>query len=150
MIKVVSFEQCMRVWSTTWQSMSSPILPQSCMRLPSRDELNNKPGMFFYSLDIDTPVFLGIHEDKKLVAVNSFHRVDGTTRTRGLFVLPEYRGRGYGMKLLRDTWNRSVVFPVWDFPTEEELPVYLKAGFRQVSGPLEGVFEGDTNYYVTR
>jgi GNAT superfamily N-acetyltransferase len=45
-------------------------------------------------------------EDGKFVAFTSVYNIsDSILRTRGVYVLPEYRGRGIGPKLMRESWN---------------------------------------------
>jgi GNAT superfamily N-acetyltransferase len=118
------------------------------MRLPTKQELAINPLMRCYLDDVDDATFLGIYEGKQLVAVNSFHRVGGTSRSRGLYVEPEFRNRGYAYHLLRETWRQCVVKPLWSYPNATALPVYLKAGFRVVSESIYDPIEKKTNYYV--
>lgn len=148
MIKDVTYEEVIPLWNKLWEQRVSPIEPVSAMRLPTKEELAIDPSIRCYHDDIDSATFLGIYDGKRLVAVNSFHRVGGMSRSRGLYVEPEYRGQGYGYHLLRETWRRCVVKPLWSYPKYEALHVYVNAGFRVVSDPIYDPIENKTNYYV--
>lgn len=80
-----------------------------------------------------TPVFLGVKPAENVIAVNSYVRTEGTQyRSRGLWVDPDFRGKGLAKKLLthmlqciRDEGGTMV----WTMPREEALSAYESAGF---------------------
>jgi GNAT superfamily N-acetyltransferase len=71
--------------------------------------------------------------DNKIAGVNSGHKcMDGSYRSRGLFVYPKFRNLGIGYKLLLETINQgkkeSAKF-VWSYPRNTSWKTYEKAGF---------------------
>ena len=128
-----------------WAERVSPIEPTSAMILPA--DLKGRE----YSNLIGEPVFLGMYKNGELIAVNSFHEVgENLERSRGLFVLPEHRGFGYGTLLLQETLSwRNPDKIMFSFPKEEAVTSYIRAGFKVVSEKLYDPIEKKFNYYVT-
>lgn len=80
------------------------------------------------------PQFLGIKEGKKLIAVNSLFESDlEYTRSRGLWVHPEHRGRGLGKIILEATIEHTETEWLWTFPRKSAMPCYEAVGFEQKS-----------------
>lgn len=141
-IKPIQFEECLQLWNVLWANRVSPIEPTSAMML------TDKPTRK-YSMDIGEPTFLGAFVGNELVGVNSMHYIDGTTRSRGLYVKPEYRGNGTGVELLKRTVDLSADLPCWSYPKKEALNTYLRAGFKQVSDFFWDETEKKWNCYVS-
>ena len=91
-------------------------------------------------------IFLGIFVNGKCVGVNSLHCTGETWRSRGLIVLPEYRGSGLGRRLLEETIRRSNG-KVWSIPKKTALQTYLSSGFKQTSDFFE-TETSEENCYV--
>jgi GNAT superfamily N-acetyltransferase len=95
------------------------------------------------------PVFFGAFSGSELVGVNSGHfTAPGEFRSRGLCVLPPYRGKGLGLLLLRRTLEHARgqgARLVWSYPKEKAWKVYERAGYRQTDRVLR---DGDENRYA--
>lgn len=80
--------------------------------------------------------YFGAFVSDKIVGVNSIHTLpDGTCRSRGLWVEPDYRGSGIGVLLLRRCiqWSEERGFPTWSYPRDTSLKTYLAAGYAKTS-----------------
>lgn len=144
MIRDITFEQCLELWEILWKDRVSPIEPASAMILVTPDDVTRK-----YSNDIGPTTFTGFYDGDLLVGVNSFHRIDATIRSRGLYVRDSHRGKGIAGQLLGEAIRRAPEGAVvWSYPKDTALPVYLKAGFEHYIGPLEDKIENKVNHYV--
>lgn len=141
-IKEIQFDECLDMWKKLWASRVSPIEPTSAMIFNESDFSSRA-----YSSNIKKPVFLGAFVNGVLAGVNSFHEIDSTTRSRGLYVDPTYRGNKIGELLLRETILRSPS-SCWSFPKQEALSTYLRAGFKQASEIMYDSTEEKYNCYV--
>jgi GNAT superfamily N-acetyltransferase len=79
------------------------------------------------------PTFFGYYINDKLTGVNSGHMtMDNKYRSRGLYVFPEYRGKGIGIELLlaaiKQGKNEDAKL-CWSFPRQESVNTYLSVGF---------------------
>ena len=87
-------------------------------------------------------VFFGIKttDTGKVVACNSGHQCSKTLfRSRGLYVYPEFTGRGMAHSLLAYTakFAQDNGFEkIWSLPTEKALPIYNQVGY-ETMGPVE-------------
>jgi len=79
------------------------------------------------------PTFIAYFLDNQIVGVNSGHKCsDNGYRSRGLYVFPEYRGRGIGVELLKETIKLGKTTGctyVWSYPKNSSWKTYSKAGF---------------------
>lgn len=141
-IKEIQFDECLVLWKKLWASRVSPIEPTSAMIFNEKDF-----SLRAYSSNIKKPVFLGAFVGSSLVGVNSFHEIDDTTRSRGLYVDPNFRGNKIGELLLRETILLSPS-SCWSFPKKEALSTYLRAGFKQASEIMYDPTEEKYNCYV--
>ena len=89
------------------------------------------PGVFFGIKTTDTG---------QVIACNSGHQCSNTLfRSRGLFVYPEFTGRGMAHSLLAYTakFAQDNGFEkIWSLPTEKALPIYNQVGYETMS-PVE-------------
>lgn len=87
-------------------------------------------------------VFFGIKTTDKgqVIACNSGHQCSRTLfRSRGLYVYPEFTGRGIAHSLLAYTakFAQDNGFEkIWSLPTEKALPIYNQVGYETMS-PVE-------------
>lgn len=140
LIKEISMTECFPLWDQLWITRVSAITPTSAMLLC--DDEHRK-----YSTDVGEPIFLGAYVDGELVGCNSLHRIENTTRSRGLYVNPQYRKMGIGKALLEETIRRGEG-TVWSFPRKEALNTYLSAGFSQHTDLMWDETEKKWNCYV--
>lgn len=79
------------------------------------------------------PYFYGARVNGKIVGVNSFYRSTETScRSRGLYVVPDYRGVGIGAFLLQYAieQNTDKGFDyIWSMPRSSAVWTYQQAGF---------------------
>lgn len=126
MIKEVSWEVIFKIWRDhLWPNRISSIEPRSVMKLLGG----------YHNLNHDYhPNFYGFFQNNYLIGVNSFHLCpDNTLRSRGLFVFPENRGQGIGVKLLFHSIEYAKKFKipvVWSYPRITSWNTYEKAGFK--------------------
>jgi len=77
--------------------------------------------------------YLGYIVDEELIGVNSGHMcIDGSARSRGLWVCPKNRKNGYGKQLLDATIAEAKVqnaSSVWSYSRKTSWPTYESAGF---------------------
>ena len=125
----ISQEEIFYLWENfLWKDRQDPIRAMSSMKFE---------GGFSMSIyDIYQPSFWGLFSDQKLIGCNSCHQTSEThMRSRGLFILPEYRGQNGSQKLfeaVEESARRKECSYLWSYPKSEALPVYLKFGFKVV------------------
>ena len=133
-IKEIDFITIEDVWrNKLWPNRNSPIEPYSEMMF-MHDTYNvtfaNQPR-----------TFLGGYINDKLIAVNSIHLAEKyLARSRGIWVDPNYRGKGYGIQLLRATSSKAKELSaeaIWSFPRKSSFATYEKAGYTQMSSWLD-------------
>jgi len=85
-----------------------------------------------------TPTFFGYIINDKIVAVNSGHACPNQNnyRSRGLWVDPNYRGKGIARKLLTATIKQGQqegYTQIWSYPRRSSWPTYQAVGFKLAS-----------------
>lgn len=126
-IKEISFFDILPMWEKhLWPNRTSAIESTSAI----------KYGSFPYEYDIDymSSKFYGFgaYVNDRLVGVNSGHMTGDSFRSRGLFVMPEFRKHGIGNALLDVTLIKATVLKadyIWSMPRRRSLPSYEKTGF---------------------
>ena len=146
-IQKITFDEILPIWKKLWEGRKSPIEPVTSMVYLGGYDLSIKTAY--------TPTFFGIHDDKKLVAVNSgVQTADKLYRIRGLYVEPEYRRKGFAIQLLETVCEqglREECSEVWAMPRQAtSYPVLLQIGFRKTSEWFEDVVEFGPNCYMIR
>lgn len=145
MIKHISWEQILNIWSTElWPNRNSPIETNSAMCFLNGHDMDNM---------VKTPAFFGYFVNKKIVGVNSGHMCgDGSYRSRGLWVKPEFRNQGMGTLLLKETIDQakkeSAEF-IWSYPRKSSWNTYSNAGFNLASD-WEKSETSDSNAYCIK
>lgn len=125
MITEISFEQIVPFWLRLWPwCVEEQLERHSCM----------KYGGGYFGLDYvpDITYFALVH-DCKIVGVNSGHTTPGNLyRSRGLWVDPDYRGKGFGVLLLDACIAKASELKcdaTWSFPRDTSVKTYEAAGF---------------------
>lgn len=145
-IKEITFDEILPFWKILWSHIDFDITPKhSRLLLKGLDERI----LINYNWK---PTFFGVIEDDKIVGVNSGFKTDDIQyRSRGLFVITEFRMKGIATQLLQSTYNQAKKEDckiLWSYPRLEALNVYLKFGFQKVSCFEENEF--GTNCYVIK
>ena len=126
MIKEIKFDAILPIWTAElWPDRVSPIETRSAMlHLSTEYDIGNFLLPAWY---------LGYYEDNALIGVNSGHMcVDNSARSRGLWIAPNFRQRGYGKRLLLATIDRAREYgatSAWSFPRKSSWKTYQSAGF---------------------
>lgn len=126
MIHEISFEEVLPIWKNyLWPLRQSKIETNSAMVL-----LN---GIDMYNM-CTKPTFFGYFVNEKLVGVNSGHMCDNDQyRSRGLYVMEEYRGLSIGKELLIATIKQGLKEKAnlcWSYPRKTSWKTYESAGFK--------------------
>jgi GNAT superfamily N-acetyltransferase len=129
MVFQTTFDMIYPIWAEhLWPTRVSNIESHSAMLLLGGIDIRNfnyKATYFFYMVD------------DIIAGCNSGHLcVDNTYRSRGLYVFPEYRNKGIGMRLLLATINQAKIEhanSIWSYPKEKAFSTYRNAGFTLVS-----------------
>jgi GNAT superfamily N-acetyltransferase len=146
----ISFDTILHIWQDKlWPNRQSAIEPMSAMTWP----FEGAPDPIDMSIFDYKPTFWGVYIDDKLVGVNSGHRTTHTQyRSRGIWVDPDYRGRGIAQRLFTLTEHQALVegcLLVWSIPRKTALSSYTKFGFETVGGYIE-TETADANIYVKK
>ena len=129
MIKELKYNEVYFFWKNYLWPNREIITPMSTMRYMDKPykEIEKK-----YE-----PTFYGYVIDDKIIGVNSGHASSKIHyRSRGLYVLPEYRGKNIGVELLKysiQLAKKENKKYCWSLPKKTALKTYLTAGFEQTS-----------------
>jgi GNAT superfamily N-acetyltransferase len=130
-VRLVSQEETLDFWRRhLWRGGAKPVAPLSSMILGG--------GYDMAIYQSAKPLFFGTHNSQKELVgvVSGFATSSEHFRSRGLCVLPEYRGQGRGVLLLKAVLlsAKDLGFRlVWSFPRDSAFTTYHRVGFRQVS-----------------
>jgi GNAT superfamily N-acetyltransferase len=123
LIKQISFTEVCELWKQLWPNRE--IDTHSTMRY------NDDPYPAIREMYEVT--YFGYFDKNKLLGVNSGHATSRFHyRSRGLFVLPEYRKNGIGIELLKATIDKSKEENTkicWSIPRKQSINTYTTAGF---------------------
>ena len=130
MVTRIEFSEILPIWSNDlWPNRISKIESHSAMLFDGSYSMLN----FDY-----TASYFCFEIEGTIAGVNSGHACsDGSYRSRGLFVYPEFRNKGIGRALLMAAIDQArfenAKF-VWSFPRQNSWKVYESAGFSLASG----------------
>ncbi len=122
----INFDVILPIWrDKLWPARISPIETHSAMLHLYREyDMGNflLPSWYY-----------GYMVDNNLIGVNSGHMcTDGSARSRGLWVCPKHRKKGYGKQLLAATIADAKIQnanSVWSYSRKTSWPTYESAGF---------------------
>lgn len=125
MIREISWEKIYPIWTTYLWPARHDVKTMSSMTL-SR-EYNIKIYKEF------KPTFWGYYSGDLLIGVNSGHSVySHEFRSRGLFVVSDYRRQGIATALLKTCIQHAFATGhtvCWSFPNIKSIQTYFNAGF---------------------
>jgi GNAT superfamily N-acetyltransferase len=101
-----------------------------------------------FSDKISDSIYYGMILKDKIIGVNSVHQIEDTVRSRGLWVNPEFRKRGFGVELLEYGIMMAEGTTVWSYPRIEAVGVYKRAGFTVCSEEIVDNIDHKVNIYV--
>ena len=142
--KYTTFDEILPIWRDhLWKGRKTDIKPTNGLKFL---------GGFDKEIEKNTPTFVGAYINNKLVGVNSGHATnDSEYRSRGIYVLPEYRGQGVAQELLQSIEDQAVVekkVTLWSMPRASALKTYEKFGFEVVSDYFDDMEFGPNCYVV--
>jgi GNAT superfamily N-acetyltransferase len=145
-VEEITFDQIFPLWKQLWPQRQTPIEPVSWMKY--------KGG--YYEIKPIDPKFYGLISGNKLVGCNSLHILpDGAVRSRGLYVLPEYRKHRFGTQLLGTSMIRYLSHCppsdktfVWTFARDTSISVYKRCNFAIDGDPVNNPDIGETNFWM--
>lgn len=148
--KKIDFETILPIWQTKlWPKRASAIEPMSAMTWPFEGD----PQPINMSIFEYEPTFWAVYDGDKIVGVNSGHRTtDFQYRSRGIWVDPDYRGKGIADTLFGMLQNQALVEGcemIWSIPRKTALRAYTKFGFQTVGGFIE-TETADANIYAMK
>lgn len=122
----ISWDAIHNIWKNRlWPERQSEITPNSAMVFLGGHDRDN--------MDYQ-PTFWGRVRNGMIIGVNSGHRCsDGSYRSRGLWVAPEYRCNGLGKILLNAVISQAQTEGAtycWSVPRRQSWPAYASVGFR--------------------
>lgn len=78
----------------------------------------------------DADLWFAVVEDANIIGVIGLNYGKNTDRIKGLFVAPEWRGRGIGTALLTHALDDALAKRVTAFCTRNSESIFVKQGFR--------------------
>lgn len=111
-------------------------------------------GGYFENFEPRNVEFLALYSKDIIIGVNSFYLdPQNFVRSRGLYVFPEYRKLGAGVRLLdyiSDYFKQTDSHLCWSIPRVSALPTYQKARFVPLPQFDIHKFEFGPNCYAFR
>ena len=143
MIEKIKYEDILDLWSILWPTRTNN----------THSNMRYKDTAFPKITELYAATYWGYFDSNTLVGVNSGHSSSLLHyRSRGLYVLPEYRKKGIATQLLQEvikqgkTENRKLC---WSLPRKEAIDAYLSVGFNQDSTWFE-TETSEQNCYVIK
>lgn len=136
-IKIITFDEILPLWRELWYPK------RDIQKRSGRLLITGFDRSIITNDDIKVTYF-GAELDNKIVGVNSGYSPNGFGyRSRGLYVLPEYRRRGIAQELLQSTEeqaHRENKPLLWSMPRRTALKAYKKFGFKVMSKFFKGEY----------
>lgn len=128
-LQQIDFTTILPIWQNLlWPNRTSAIEPVSCIQLFGEKD---------YSIMSAAPTFFGVFKDDRLIGVNSgFKTSSELYRSRGIYVLPEFRKAGVAHMLFAATCEQArkeQCDSVWSMPRLSAVRAYQNFGFTIVS-----------------
>lgn len=142
LVGTASWEEVLPVWrNQLWPERKSKIEPTSAMCYQGGYDMQNMQFV---------PAFFSLRTDR-IIAINSVVMcADGSARSRGLWVDPSFRNKGYARIVLENSiiqakdWGAK---HLWTVPRQSSWPAYASVGFiRKSDWFSEGVEFGPNCY----
>lgn len=138
------FQTVLPVWRDMLWPGRTDIQPMSSMQWKAE----NDPNIYFRF----KPRFCCIYVNDQLAGVNSCHMTsDQLMRSRGIYVFPRWRGRGFSTMLLGFVDDNALALGcsrVWSFPRIESMFAYAKHGYRIASREFDSGPFGPNVYAI--
>lgn len=135
--RILTFEDVLPFWKQLWYPK------EDIQKRSGRLLLFGFDRSIITNDDIEVS-FFGVEVDGKIVGVNSgYSPMPYEYRSRGLFVLPEYRRRGLAQILLQAVYDKgkeSKCLTLWSIPRKTALEAYRKFGFKILSAFFDGEY----------
>ena len=144
-IEQISFDEILPIWrDSLWKGRLTKIRPTNGLKLM---------GGYDHRIEAYHPTFFGAYIEGKFVGVNSGHATSRTEyRSRGIYVFPNYRGRGVSQALLKaveDQAKDEDKTTLWSMPRASAYRTYEKFGFKKMSEFFDDM-EFGPNYYAVK
>lgn len=147
-IEQISWEEILDIWKNhLWPNRTTPIEPTSSMKYL---------GGYDRKIKENPPCFIGARQGGRIIGVNSIFRTGKTeARSRGIWVNPNHRKSGVGLKIMAMCIRTIIekegedIETVWSAPRKTALDFYLRCGFVQTSDFTDDGFEFGPNCYVS-
>jgi GNAT superfamily N-acetyltransferase len=144
MIQRIDWNTILPVWrDRLWSGRKTDIKPTNGLKFL---------GGFDKNIEKNDPIFVGAYVNGKLVGVNSGHATNQSEyRSRGIYVFPEYRGRGIAQELLKAIEKQAIAErkgTLWSMPRASALKTYEKFGFEVVSDFFDDMEFGPNCFVV--
>jgi len=149
-VKQIDWKIIEDVWTTKlWKGRVSPIKPTNGLLYK---------GGYDRGIEDNKPTFFGVYDGDILVGVNSGHAAEQTERgnyyrSRGIYVFPDYRGKGIANMLLSATEQQALAENcnyLWSIPRKQSIRAYTYFGFIRTSDYFDEGMEFGPNAYVEK
>mgnify|MGYP003336814936 FL=1 len=139
-----TWEEVLPVWrDQLWPGRKSKIEPTSAMRYLGGYDMQNMQFV---------PVFFSLTTDR-IIAINSVVMcADGSARSRGLWVDPSFRGKGYAKIVLENSILQAKEWRakhIWTVPRKSSWSSYQHVGFIQKTDWFNEGVEFGPNCYAS-
>lgn len=128
LVRSLSFQEIQIIWSQRlWPERRTKIEPVSWI---------NSKGEIDMSMNLGEPKFWGLVEGHGIFGVISGFKTDALRfRSRGLWIDPSLRGKGWGRKLVLAAEAQALkenCSYIWTMPRSSAWGFYQKSGFYQI------------------
>jgi N-acetylglutamate synthase-like GNAT family acetyltransferase len=141
--KYISFEEILPYWHELWPGRISEIKPLSSIQYCGRTDMS--------IYEKATPSFFAIEVDGEIIAVGAgFSTTETLYRGRGLWVREDFRGLGYGRRMLALMCRQCRIegrMKTWGLITTETEGFYSKVKFILTSDEIKNEVDEDGPYY---